>query len=134
MLNKATEYYVREEYEKMPEIMGEAMDIKAMNPDREVFHLSEVVSFYLTAIMYFTAVGDLEAADSRLRFLQDVAPHEEGTEKAAYIIMETRLQMARDKYREEKENRIMPEFSGYNAFISMASPISSGIFSYSSLT
>ena len=122
LVNKATEYYVKEEYERMPELMGEDMDIKALYPDREMFHLSEVVSFYLTAIMYFTAVGDLEAADSRLKFLQDVAPHEEATEKAAYIIMETRLQMARDKFREEKENRITPEFSEYNQLVQTDQP------------
>ncbi len=119
---KAIEYYTREEYEKMPEVLGEAMEIKELYPDREMFHMAEVVSFYKTAIMYFTAVGDLEAAESRLDILQDIAPDDEDTEEAAYLIMEARLQTAPDKYREEEDTRITPEFSGYDQSVQTDQP------------
>src|SRR4030042_4190466 len=52
-LNMAFEYYYKGQYDKIPEVTGNLMEIQDLYPDRDCFHLSEVTSFNKLAIMYF---------------------------------------------------------------------------------
>ncbi|MDQ3111292.1 MAG: DUF1186 domain-containing protein [Bacteroidota bacterium] len=71
-LNLAGEYILRGEYEKVPEVLGDAMEIKDLYPDRNKFHINEVASFYKTAINYFLGVENIEAAEGRLEILRNL--------------------------------------------------------------
>ena len=44
-INLATEYWKKGEIDKIPEVLGEALDIKALYPERDIFHIDEVVNF-----------------------------------------------------------------------------------------
>lgn len=59
-----------EEYEKVPEILGEAMELKAMYPDRDVFHYSEVLGFYETTFYYFIWTDNEKEAQRRLDMIE----------------------------------------------------------------
>ena len=54
------------EFEKVPEILGESMDLKSLCPDRDVFHYSEVLGFYQTTFQYFIGIENIEEARTRL--------------------------------------------------------------------
>ena len=58
----------------MTEVLGNMMEIQDLYPDRKVFHLAEVTGFYRFAVMYFTAIGNFEAAESRYDILEKIAP------------------------------------------------------------
>ena len=58
------------EYEKVPEILGKAMDLKALYPDRNVFHYSEVLGFYQTTFLYFIGIENIEEARTRLDIIE----------------------------------------------------------------
>lgn len=78
-LNLANEYYLRGQYEKMKEVLGDLLEIKALYPERDTFHISEVLSFHKTAILYYTAVGEFEQAEIRYRIMKDIDPDSEQT-------------------------------------------------------
>ncbi len=71
-LNLAADYLAKEEYEKVPELLGPMMEIKALYPDRDIFHLNEVTSFYKIAIHYFLAIENIKAAETRLEILENL--------------------------------------------------------------
>jgi len=60
------------EYEKVPEILGEAMDLKALYPDRDVFHYGEVFGFYQTTFLYFIGIENIEEARARLDVIEKI--------------------------------------------------------------
>ncbi|MBS3777174.1 MAG: DUF1186 domain-containing protein, partial [Bacteroidales bacterium] len=122
LVNKANEHYIKGEYDKMPELLGQAMELKLLYPNREVFHSAEVIYFYFTAIMYLTAVGDTDAAKVRLNMLQDIAPDHEKTRQAEALITQANLEAAREQMAKEEEERITPEFSSYDQSVQTNQP------------
>ncbi len=91
-INLANEYYVNEEYEKMKDILGEKMEIQALYPDRDTFHIEEVTGFYKTAVLYFTATGNIQEAESRMEIMNEIAPEHPDTEEAEMVIAKARME------------------------------------------
>ena len=85
-INMAVEYYMKGEYEKMPEVLGEDMEIQALYPERDTFHVSEVTGFYRTAILYFLGMDDIESAKDRLEIIKQIAPDEPNTKMGQQFI------------------------------------------------
>ena len=81
-LNLAAEYFTNEEYDKIPEVLGEFMDLKKLYPERDTFHIAEVVSFFKISILYFSATGKFDEAEIRLDILRELAPESEDFEQA----------------------------------------------------
>jgi tetratricopeptide (TPR) repeat protein len=96
---------------KVPEILGEAMDIKQLYPDRDVFHLSEVTGFFEIAIRYFAAIENLEQAEIRLKILKEIAPDHPDTQQAEYYLFALRLKNAPLRIKKENEARITPKIA-----------------------
>ncbi len=114
LLNKAYEYYLNEQYEKIPELLGDLLEIKALYPERDIFHILEVVSFNKLAVLYFSAIGNLEAAESRFELLEELAPDHRDTETAFQALMIARMQEGHEEFLEEDKTRISPELKEYN--------------------
>ena len=81
-LNMAAEYFEKEEYHKIPEVLGENMALKALCPQRDIFHIAEFCAFLKIAILYFSAISDLEKAQIRLDILREAAPDSDDLELA----------------------------------------------------
>jgi len=113
-LNLAFEYYNDGEYDKMPEVVGDLMDIQDLYPDRDCFHLSEVTGFNRMAILYFCAVGNLEAAESRYEIIEALAPDHPDTKNVFPYLMEARLEEAKKRMEEEDKTRISVKTSEHN--------------------
>jgi len=73
-LNLAGEYLYDEEYEKIPQVMGEFMEIKALYPERDEFHVTEVISFFRIATHYFIEIEEWEQAERRLEIMKKIDP------------------------------------------------------------
>lgn len=73
-LNLAGEYLHEEAYEKIPKILGEFMEIKALYPARDAFHLSEVLSFYQIACYYFIGIKEWDQVEVRLDIMRQIDP------------------------------------------------------------
>ena len=108
-INLAGEYYLKEEYHKMPEILGYTMELNALYPLRNTFHLSEVLSFYKCAILYFVAIGDIEQAEIRYDIMKQIAPESEDTEFALKQIFKGRMKIGQERFEQEQKERITIE-------------------------
>ena len=69
-LNIANIAISNNEFEKVPEILGNLMELKALYPERDEFHCGEVLGFYQTAIKYFIGIKDGKQAQMRLDVLE----------------------------------------------------------------
>tara|TARA_R110002050_G_scaffold47065_1_gene110216 strand:+ start:240 stop:1808 length:1569 start_codon:yes stop_codon:yes gene_type:complete len=105
-LNLANEYYFKQDYHKMPEVLGSTMELKALYPDRNTFHLNEVISFYKCAILYFTAIGDIEQAEIRYDIMQKLAPDSADIEFASRQIIAATMKAGQARFEEEEKTRI----------------------------
>ncbi|HSI91147.1 MAG TPA: DUF1186 domain-containing protein, partial [Adhaeribacter sp.] len=85
-LNEAHFYLNKDMPEKVPEVLGKDMELKALYPHRNTFHFKEVTAFFNLAIRYFCAIGNLEQAQIRLDILEKIAPDEPETENAADMV------------------------------------------------
>ena len=72
-LNLAVEY-LDTAPEKIPGILGESMELQALYPNREEFHIEEFIAFNQIAALYFLAINDLLQAEIRLEMMQGISP------------------------------------------------------------
>jgi len=71
-INLVYEYLNQKEYDKIPDILGDNLEIKLLYPERNEFHISEVATFYQIVIRYFTEINDIENAEGRLKSLKEI--------------------------------------------------------------
>ena len=81
ILNIAAAYFHKEEFDKIPQLLGATMELKDLYPNRDVFHVSEFTSFTKFAIQYFFEIGNIEAANSRLNILIELFPDYQDTQR-----------------------------------------------------
>ncbi len=81
-LNLAAEYFTNEEYDKIPEALGESMNLKELYPERDTFHIDEVLGFFKMSVFYFSALGHFDEAETRLEVMSEIAPDSEDFEQA----------------------------------------------------
>jgi hypothetical protein len=107
-LNQAHAWMDQGKSEKVPEILGEAMEIKQLYPERDVFHLAEVQGFLTVAVRYYASIENLELAENRLKILKDISEDEEDAEQAESFLYMLRLKNAANRMKIEKEQQIKP--------------------------
>jgi tetratricopeptide (TPR) repeat protein len=105
-LNLGFEYYATKQYEKIPEVIGNLMEIQDLYPERGCFYISEVTGFNKLAIMYFCAIGNLPAAESRYEIIEQLAPDHPDTEEVFPYLMRARLEAAKKRMDQEEKTRI----------------------------
>lgn len=105
-LNLANEYILKEEYDKIPEVLGQGIELNLLYPERDTFHLVEFLAFYSCAILYFTAIGDIEQAQIRYDLMHELAPDMPETDFARLEIFKAGLLAYQKRIEEEKKNKI----------------------------
>lgn len=109
-INLAMEYLKNKEFEKIPAILGETMEIKSLYPERYVFHIEEVMSFFQIAVYYFIETGNIEAAEMRYKIMTDLDKDNVKTTKAAEAIALYNVKKEFEKFRLKGKSRRTPEF------------------------
>ncbi len=107
-LNAAHKHIEKEEFEKVPQLLGELLEIKHLYPDRDMFHLTEVTGYLKVVIRYLAATENLELAENRLSLLTEIAPDHPDTEQAEVFLWPLRVKQAGQRMEEESKNRISP--------------------------
>ena len=108
-LNLAFEYYANKQFDKMPEVLGKGIELKTLYPDRDEFHIVEVMAMLKAAVFYYGATGDLELAEMRLKIMKDLEPESHDTEQAQKQLMADRLIIGHKRFLEEQKSRIKVE-------------------------
>lgn len=101
-INLAMQYLHKNKISKIPEILGDAMEIKSLYPEREIFHIEEVLSFYQIAIYYFIETGNIEAAEMRLKIMADLDKDHFKTFKAAEAIAFHNIKKENEKFKQRE--------------------------------
>lgn len=71
-VNLATELIYKNDTDKIPEILGENLEIGELYPHRNEFYFEEVIMFNTVVVEYFMAIGDLEKAEKRVKAMLDI--------------------------------------------------------------
>lgn len=69
-LNSANIAIEEKVFEKVLNLMGESLELKALYPERDEFHYGEVVGFLQTTFNYFIRIEDTEQAQIRLEIIK----------------------------------------------------------------
>ncbi len=109
-INLGWEYLRNKEFEKIPLILGEAMEIKSLYPHREVFHIEEVMSFYNVSVNYFLETGNIEAAEMRLKIMYDLDKDNTKTAQAAERIALYNIKAGYEKLKINMTKSRIPKF------------------------
>ncbi len=103
-INLAMEHIHKAEYDKVPEILGPLVELKALYPERKVFHVNEIVSFCRAAIYYFAGTKNLEAAESRVQILEKFDPDSKSTEDIKTLVRTLELLKTTERVGRVSEN------------------------------
>lgn len=113
-LNLAMHYLGKDEPEKVPEALGELVEIKQLYPEREVFHIDEILSFNKIAVSYFLKLDKKEDADIRLEAMEQLDSKHTHTREAQNSMMRYNLQLASERLERESKQRRSVESRGYD--------------------
>lgn len=81
----------RGEPEKVPEIFGGKYELKLLYPERDRFHISEVLGFYATMAWYFHEQGERSRAEAYYKLLQQLDPSDHNTRFVKRLLYPSRL-------------------------------------------
>ena len=109
-LNYADKLMAEGEFEKVLEILGDQMDLQTLYPQRDIFHISEVTSFYQLKARYCMKCNDLDGLEECGEFLDEVAPDSEAAEMVGRMYTMASMNIALQSREEEAENAMMVEF------------------------
>ncbi len=71
-LNVAFRHMFDKEYDKVPEVLGEDLEIGSLYPDRNEFNYDEVLCFDKAALLYFIETDKYTQAEERLKRMLDL--------------------------------------------------------------
>ena len=104
-LNLAAELLLNDKPESIPSILGDAMEIGELYPQRREFHIEEVIGFYLIAVQYFLAVDKIDDAEIRMKILEDLDEDHPKTVHGNQLLRQWYLNKAAARFEEENKNR-----------------------------
>ncbi len=102
-INKAHHYLQNKEYEKVLEILGKALEIKALYPEREVFHATEVIAFNNIAVWYLADTGNIKAAELRLEIIREIDSEADEIKYGEQRIFSAQLKAGAERFKKERE-------------------------------
>ena len=91
-INYAEICLYRGEYEKIPEIFDHKFDLKLLYPERDRFHITEVVNFIGVIGIYFARTGNREAAQKYYDIIREIGSGYEITQMLKSELRPTLLQ------------------------------------------
>jgi len=121
-INLANEYFLEKEYDKIKDVLGPEMELKALYPKRDTFHLNEVVSFYKFTVLYFIAIDDLEQAQIRCDMIQELAPDSDDARFVMTQVLVANMSASQKRFEEEEKTKIKVETKAQNVKVVSAAP------------
>jgi hypothetical protein len=118
--NLAIDYIEEGNPEKVPEILGEYLDLKELYPEREKFYPDEVLAFHAAAVQYYLAMDDERKAVNHLDMLEELDYDHPRTQKSRNDFTLYRLKMTGEKFMKHKEGLRTVEDSGYDQAVQTA--------------
>lgn len=102
-INLAFEFFNKDEFDKIYELLGEEMDLTFLFPQHDIFHITEVTAFLSITVLYFSAINDFEQAEKRFNILSKIDPDSPYIELSFVILDNARTAAISDKLLDELE-------------------------------
>lgn len=115
IINKVSTLIDEKKYEEARKMLGEDLELQALYPERNEFHIGEFSSYYTIVIKYLCAIGNIELAENRLELLKKFEEREDIIEKAESIILYAKITGNVDYDDDDDdydENEVEPSFIG----------------------
>ena len=107
----ALEYYYENQPEKMPALLGEQLELRALYPQRKIFHLSEVMNYYKVVALYLNAVDRCDEAWEVVEKMEKNCPGNPEIEMTTNEIFRYNLKNASRRMEErEKTSKMVTGF------------------------
>lgn len=104
------EEFIKEGFpEAARKLLGEDLELHLLYPERHLFHVTEVASYYGTVANYFLTKKDLASAEKPYGLLKKVAPDLPGTEIIGRKIISERLLQMGERHKADKKRTLEPE-------------------------
>ena len=92
-------------YDEVKNMLGENLLLNELYPDRDEFHLDEVMVYFSTTIRYLYAIGDEEQAETRLEILEEIDNDHRHYESALNFKMQFLLKKNLELFERESQLR-----------------------------
>lgn len=86
-------YIEQEKFTELLELFNGKFDLKSLDPERDVFHVSEAISFFYIAGSYFAWNNDLEQLDHSVNILLEIEPESTMTQDLMRTLMVKRMDL-----------------------------------------
>lgn len=98
----------RNKFEEVPAVFEHKYELRSLYPERDEFHISEVLGFSSVMCRYFTAIGDLKTADTYFKLMMEFEEIDNSSVEVATL--ELRLKKWEKLLKEaEAENQTIQE-------------------------
>ncbi|WP_239541360.1 YecA family protein [Cryomorpha ignava] len=116
-VNKALQYYIKDDFENMREVLTANFDLKDLFPARKVFHIREFLRMQYVAVLYFSAIDESEKAWDRYRIMAENGSGEDLTIAASEHLLnedfdEDNLDNYDEEFDDDMEDEMMEGYVG----------------------
>ncbi len=121
-LNMASYYLEQEDYEKTRAALGEKLELRELAPQREIFHVTEFVSYYRLAGHYYIETDNIDKAIEVQEMLAEI--DEDRAREISMAILKKGMDRmtAKMEFRKERTDSLAYQARGYNTEIQTESP------------
>ncbi|HHM20609.1 MAG TPA: DUF1186 domain-containing protein, partial [Bacteroidetes bacterium] len=122
--NLAAEFLEKGKPEEVPKILGQALDLKDLYPERKVFHISEFRALFKVAAEYLLQTGNIKALESRMEMAEEVlGADDEMLEDLSLRILGKQVEEAAKKVKQFGDIQEFREFGkGYDKTVQTDEP------------
>lgn len=103
LINMAAMHIEEGNPDAVPHYLGKEIELQALFPERNEFHIEEVLSFYSVAVGYYLAKDKQQRADDCLNLLEELDPFAPQTIVAMRQLLDYNFDKSSEQYLKEKE-------------------------------
>ena len=97
------------DYDEIPKILGEELELNKKDPKRKVFHASEVDAFYSIVGIYYCRIGDLQKAERCSTILTELGYMMGGLNRLLYEIGLFGMKKMMNRHEADKKREVLVE-------------------------
>jgi uncharacterized protein YecA (UPF0149 family) len=132
-LNKAARCIEKKDYDNFLPALKDANDVQDLAPNRNTFHVSEVLGFHKLYVLYACGIGDLDLAESRFEIMEKIGEDALDTQIAFEAILSLREETM--EARIERSLELEEQYEEFDTrYLSLEQTLESPIFNHSQIT
>ena len=101
-INLAYQYFKKQKYFEMVDLLGDKVELKDLYPEREVFHIDEYINYMKVSALFFAAIGETDKGQRCIQNIRDIDPESAHAGQAQAEV--NLLNLKRAANRKEMEN------------------------------